>query len=61
MGKLTMDKYIIKSCGKMSEIIAALKTLKTITGNGATVSDVVTLTNYTKITNIVKNQFNKEV
>lgn len=43
----------------MSEIIAALKTLKTITGNGATVSDVATLANYTNLTEIVKNQFNK--
>ena len=56
-----MGKYIIKLNGTMSEIIAALKTLQAITGNGAPVSDVAIAVNGLKFTKTLKNQINKEV
>ena len=56
-----MEIYIIKASGTMSEIIAALKTLSTIAGKGATLSDVATLKRFINYDRIVKNQFEKEV
>ncbi len=52
---------IIKSCGTMSEIIAALKTLQAIAGKGLPLSDMATLSNYININKIVRNQFETEI
>ena len=51
-----MNNYIIKSCGTISEIIATLKTLQTIAGQGSTLSDVATLSHFAQLQKIVKNQ-----
>ena len=47
---------IIKIHGTMPQIIATLKTFDQIIGQGATLSDVVTLAKYSKIRKIVKNK-----
>lgn len=55
-----MKQYIIKTSGKMSDVIQQIKTLQAIFGDGATLSDIATYTQYIKLDQIVKNQFEKD-
>ena len=56
-----MKNYIIKAAGKPAEIVTALQTLKNIIGEGATLSDVVTLKRFTDLKRITDEQFKTEV
>ena len=53
-------KNIIKTSGKISEIIATLKTLQAIFGEGATLSTVAIKTRYNILENALQNQFGKD-
>ena len=51
------DKYIIKSCGQMPQIIATLKTLQAIFGKGATLSQIAAPIRYIILNQALKEQF----
>lgn len=44
-----MDNYIIKGCGTIDEICAALKAMQAVFGKDATLSEVATATRYARL------------
>ena len=56
-----MDNYIIKASGNINDVITALKTIESIAGKGATLSDVVTVARFARIQKTVKKQFERGI
>ena len=53
-----MKQYIIKASGKMPDVIQQIKTLQAIYGERATLSDIATITRYTRLLQAEQKQFN---
>jgi hypothetical protein len=51
-----MEKYIIKGCGTIDEILTALKTMQAVFGKNATLEEVATATRYGRLTATVNRQ-----
>lgn len=54
-----MKKYIIKTAGKMSDIIHNLNTLQAIYGKDATFSDIMKVNNFITLHHAIKKQFER--
>lgn len=52
-----MKTYIIKASGNINDVKKQLKTLQAIFGEGATLSEIATLTRYTRILQAEQKQF----
>ena len=55
-----MDNYIIKGCGTIDEIIAALNALKAVEGGNKTIFELGCKARYLRIREAVRKQFDKE-
>ena len=55
-----MDKYIIKGAGPIKDVCKMLNVLKTIYGDGVTLSDLDIKTRYNQMDQAIKNQIETE-
>lgn len=55
-----MNQYIIRISGTPADVINQIKTLQTIFGKGATLSDVAAVAKYSKVLQAEKKQFEKD-
>ena len=60
MGKLKMDKYIIKGSGNIQDICKMLKVIQSIFGEGATLSEIDIKTRYNQMQQAIKKQIEKD-
>lgn len=54
-----MDKMIIKGCGTIDEICAALKAMQAVFGKDATLSEVATATRYARLMTTAHRQIDE--
>ena len=54
-----MDKMIIKGCGTIEEICAALKAMEAVFGENATLSEVATATRYARLMTTAHRQIDE--
>ena len=54
-----MDKMIIKGCGTINEICAALKAMQSVFGENATLSEVATATRYARLMTTAHRQIDE--
>ena len=54
-----MENYIIKGCGTIDEICAALKAMQAVFGKDATLSEVATATRYARLMTTAHRQIDE--